>query len=292
VAGERIYPPDFPFQPQFVAIEGFNIAYFDEGQGHETLLLLHGNPVGAFVYTGLIRQLHGRFRCIAPDLLGFGLSDKPATEEAYSLQGHTDIIARLVRELNLKEIVLVVHDWGGPIGLAAAVMEKHRYTQLVILNTFTEPVMRIPGLYKLPFHLLRRTDRLASLFIKRLGLFQRMGVGIMEPEDRAVYACANHNAATRAGISAFPKMIPFSPEHPTFPWLHAVLDEVCAWPIPALVLFSDHDSVFAAEDGRRFATKLKKASYKTIHGPKHFLQYEKPQEIAAEILAFRSQESA
>jgi pimeloyl-ACP methyl ester carboxylesterase len=147
-------------------------------------------------------------------------------------------------------------------------------------------VMRIPGIYKIPFHILRRSERLTNLFIKRLGLFQRMGIGIMEPQDQAIYLRANHNAATRAGIAAFPKMIPFSPDHPTFPLMGDILDDVTGWEIPVLVLFSDHDSVFAAEDGKRFAAKLKNARYKTIQGPKHFLQYEKPQEIAAEISEF------
>jgi haloalkane dehalogenase len=289
VAVENIYPPDFPFQPKFIQLEGHRIAYFDEGHGDKTILFLHGNPVAAHVYTPLILLLRVQFRCIAPDLLGFGMSDKPALESDYSLQGHIDIIGQFVSELDLHNVLLVVHDWGGPVGLATAAQEKHRYTHLVVLNTLTEPIMRIPNPYKIPFHILRRTDRLATLIIKRLGLFQRIGVAIMDPQDQEIYFRANHSPATRAAIAAFPKMIPFSSEHPTYPLLRSILDHVLAWDIPTLVIFSDHDSVFAPEDGRRFAANLKNARYKTIHGPKHFLQYEKPQEIATELSAFSRQ---
>jgi len=283
---ENIYPEAFTFQPRFCEIDGKRIAYFAEGQGDKTLLLLHGNPVSAYVFTRLILLLRDQFRCIAPDLLGFGLSEKPPAEADYSLTKHINIISQLVSSMDLQNVALVVHDWGGPIGFGAAIRAKQRYTDLVILNTMTEPVMCIPTFYKLPFHLLRRSDRLASLFIRRLNLFQRMGVGIMATEDKEVYFRANHNAAKRAGIAAFPKMIPFSSEHPTFPLLRDILEDVVAWDIPALVLFSDHDSVFAAEDGQRFALRLKNARYKKIAGPKHFLQYEAPQEIAAEIMTF------
>ena len=283
---QTIYPPHFTLQPQLVAVLGHRIAYFDEGQGSKPILLLHGNPVSAYVYARLIQRLVPEYRCIAPDLLGFGLSDKPTREAYYSLPRHIAIITEFVRALDLQDTALVVHDWGGPIGLGAAVQEKERYTHLIILNTLTEPVMRISPVYKLPFHILARTPRLAAYFIRQKGLFQKMGVAVMDEVDQQVYFRANPTPETRAGIAAFPKMIPYHANHPTTPVWRDILAQVEAWDIPALVMFSDHDSVFRAEEGERLAQRLANARFKRIAGPKHFLQYQAPDELAAEIKLF------
>ncbi len=283
---KNIYPPHFTFQPQFVDILGHRVAYFDEGTGSKPILLLHGNPVSAYVYARLIQRLAPDYRCIAPDLLGFGLSDKPAREADYSLPRHIAIITEFVRALDLQAAALVVHDWGGPIGLGTAVQEKERYTHLIILNTLNEPVMRIAPAYKLPFPILARTPRLAAYLIRQKGLFQKMGVAAMDEADQQVYFQANPTPETRAGIAAFPKMIPYRANHPTTPVWRDILGQVEAWDIPTLVMFSDQDSVFRAEEGERLAQRMVQARFKCIAGPKHFLQYQAPDELAAEIKLF------
>jgi haloalkane dehalogenase len=249
-------------------------------------LLLHGNPVSAYVYHRLMRLLLPQVRCVAPDLLGFGMSDKPPTVTDYSLRQHIELMAGLVQALALQEVVLVGHDWGGPIGWGAAVHEPDRYTHLIILNTLTEAPMRIRPVYWLPFHLLRRMPRLFDYLTRRHNLFQKMGTAVMDEADRQPFFRANHSPETRAGIAAFPRMIPHNASHPNYPLLRDILGALTRWDIPALVLFSDHDSVFTAEQGERFARQLKQAQFKLVAGPKHFLQYEAPTQIAQEILAF------
>ncbi len=281
-----IYDPDFPYQPEFVDINGRRIAYFDEGAGSRVILMVHGNPVSGYVYVPLIRRLAPDYRCIAPDLMGFGMSEKPADESAYSLSGHIAMMAEFIRRLDLKNVVIIGHDWGGPIGFGAAVQEPERYTHLVILNTMTEAPMKIMPVYWLLFHLLLRTRRVFSYLVRDHGLFQRLGVAIMAPQDQAVYARANHDWATRAGIAAFPYMIPNRTTHPNYAILKAILSEIESWDIPALVLFSDHDSVFSAEQGERFAQRLVNAHYELIDGPKHFLQYEQSDRIGCLIREF------
>jgi haloalkane dehalogenase len=281
-----IYPPNFPFQPHFVQVGRYRLAYFDEGVGRPTLLLLHGNPVSAYVYHRLMRLLIPHVRCVAPDLLGFGISEKPTAVTDYSLKQHIDLMAGLVQALDLQEVVLVGHDWGGPIGWGAAVSKPSRYTHLIILNTLTEAPMKIRPIYWLPFHFFRQTPRLFDYLARQHNLFQKMGTAVIEEADRQVFFRANHSPETRAGIAAFPRMIPFNRSHPNYPVLQKLLNAVAGWDIPALVLFSDHDSVFTAGQGQRFAQRLKQAQFKLVAGPRHFLQYEAPKQIAQEILAF------
>ncbi len=281
-----IYAPDFPYHPKFIQVNGRQIAYFDEGKGPKTILMVHGNPVSGYVYVPLMRLLLPSYRCIVPDLMGFGMSDKPAQEEAYSLAGHITMMAELVSRLKLNNLVVIGHDWGGPIGFGAAVQEPERCTHLIILNTMTEAPVKIMPIYWLPFHILLRMRRLFSYLVKDRGLFQQMGVAVMDPEDQAVYGRANHDSATRAGIAAFPRMIPNSARHPNYPVLKEILSRLKSWDIPALVMFSDHDSVFTAGQGKRFAEQLVNGRFELIAGPKHFLQYEQPELIARLIRDF------
>ena len=108
----------------------------------------------------------------------------------------------------------------------------------------------------------------------------------MSETDQNVYFRANHSPETRAGIAAFPRMIPYNENHPNFPFVKHILAEIVDWDIPALVLFSDQDSVFSMEQGRRFAQKMKQAQFKAIKGPKHFLQYQAAGRVASEMMAF------
>ncbi len=281
-----IYPPDFPFTPKFVTVGGYRLAYFDEGQGERTILMVHGNPVSGYVYHKVLRLLRPHFRCVVPDLLGFGLSEKPAQASEYSLTKHIELLAAFIQALDLQNVVIVGHDWGGPIGFGAAIAEKGRYTHLVVLNTLTEAPMKIMPLYWLPFRFFLHAGRLFDYLVQQHNLFQKMGVGTMAEVDTAVYFRANHTPETRAGIAAFPRMIPYKKSHPNVPVLRRILHELEGWDIPALVLFSDHDSVFSAEQGHRFARRLPQATFQLISGPKHFLQYEAPERVAKEILGF------
>ncbi|MFN2137678.1 MAG: alpha/beta fold hydrolase [Candidatus Promineifilaceae bacterium] len=262
------------------------MAYFDEGAGTEPILMLHGNPVAGYVFVPLMQELLPDYRCVIPDLFGFGMSDKPAEVGRFSLAGHIDQVAAVIRQLQLERITLVVHDWGGPIGLGAALQEPHRYRRLVLLNTMTEAPMRIMPIYQIPFYVLLRLNRLFAYLVRERNLFQRLGVAIMDPEDQAVYFRANHDWDSRAGIAAFPHMIPDSVHHPNYPILKEILARVEQWDIPSLVLFSDHDSVFSAEQGLKFARRMANARFERVDGPKHFLQYEQPQRVGRLIKEF------
>ncbi len=128
----------YPFNTNFLDLPMGKMHYVDEGQG-ETIVMLHGNPDWSFSFRKLIRELHSDFRCIAPDHIGFGLSDKPA-DWSYLPQDHAKNFEMLVTALNLKNITLVVNDWGGPIGLSYALRHPEQVKRLVILNTWMWPV--------------------------------------------------------------------------------------------------------------------------------------------------------
>lgn len=124
----------YPFEPKRFETGSGAMSYLDEGQGDEAVLMVHGNPTWSFFYRNVVLALRGRLRCIVPDHLGCGLSDKPQGYD-YTLGNHVANLGRLLDSLNLRKIHLIVHDWGGPIGLGACLPRHDRLGKVVILNT-------------------------------------------------------------------------------------------------------------------------------------------------------------
>lgn len=132
-------PELFPFESHFFDAGGARLHYVDEGSG-PCLFMVHGNPTWSFLYRKLIVALRGRFRCVAIDLPGFGLS-RPAPGFGYRPEDHVPLVGALLDELGLEDAILVAHDWGGPIGLAAALAAPRRLTRFVLGNTLAWPVV-------------------------------------------------------------------------------------------------------------------------------------------------------
>ena len=125
---------EYPFQPQFFSVNGHKLHYIDEGRG-KTVLFVHGTPSWSFDFRNVIKSLMPHFRCIAIDHIGFGLSDKPYTYD-YSTINHSLTLERFIKEKNLTEITLVVHDFGGPIGLSCAMRNPELFSKIIILNSW------------------------------------------------------------------------------------------------------------------------------------------------------------
>src|SRR5450755_1591650 len=135
--------PDFPFEPHYRELDGLRLAHIDEGAG-DPVVFVHGEPTWSFLSRKVIPPVRNAgYRCIAPDLAGFGGSDKPIELEWYSYDKHTELTAALLEELDLHDATVVVHDWGGPIGLRLAVERPDRISKLVIMNTGEEIGRRI-----------------------------------------------------------------------------------------------------------------------------------------------------
>ncbi len=133
----------YPFDPKRFDTGRGVMSYLDEGSGDEAVVMVHGNPTWSFYYRNLVRGLRDRMRCIVPDHLGCGLSDKPQDFD-YTLGEHVRNLRALLDSLNLKRIHLIVHDWGGPIGLGATLPQAGRLGKVVILNTAAFADSRIP----------------------------------------------------------------------------------------------------------------------------------------------------
>jgi haloalkane dehalogenase len=145
------------FEEHYEVIDGIRLHYVDEGSG-PPILLVHGQPTWSYLYRKMIQPLVAAgYRCISPDLMGFGLSDKPTDESAYTLKRHVELVTGLVERLQIQGVTIVGQDWGGPIGLRYAIDHQDNVRSLVILNTLvrTTPV-------PLPFTLVFRNGGLSS----------------------------------------------------------------------------------------------------------------------------------
>lgn len=129
---------EYPFKFNYLSLPAGRMHYIDEGEG-EVILFLHGSPVWSFIYRNLIKELSKEYRCIAPDYLGFGLSDKPA-KWAYTPAAHAETIQIFIQELHLKDITLVVHDFGGPIGMQYGTQNPENIKRLIVLNSWMWPI--------------------------------------------------------------------------------------------------------------------------------------------------------
>jgi haloalkane dehalogenase len=222
-------------------------------------------------------------RVVVPDLLGFGRSDKPLAQADYTYDSHYRSIERFALELDLARLTLVVHDWGGPIGLRFAVSHPDRVERLVILNTGVG-AGRAPSPDWLRFRQLVRevgTDFTASRLVR---------VACVSPlDDDAIrgYDAPFPVAEAKAGALAFPELVPTELDHPSAAAMLEVRDALARWEKPALVLFSDSDRVFSPAHAERLAAHIPGAlPAEIVAGAGHFLQEDKGEEIAERIVRF------
>lgn len=284
--------PGFAFAPHYVEINGARVHYLDEGVGEEIILCLHGEPSWSFLYRKMIPLLAAKQRVIAPDLIGFGRSDKYSEIEDYSVKMHYDMLRNFVETLDLRQITLVCQDWGGILGLPLATEQPHRFARLVIMNT------------GLPSGDMPMTEGFMQWrsFAERVGrdlpiglLFERSSAsGSLAPEIQAAYEAPFPDARYKAGAAAFPLLIPLKPDDPGADLIRAGREKLKSWDKPALVMFSDSDPVTRGGD-RWFRKLIPTASDQpeiVIQGAGHFLQEEKGEEIVAHIRAFLAQTGA
>jgi haloalkane dehalogenase len=274
--------PGYPFAPNYVEQDGLRLHYLDEGDG-PPVLLLHGEPTWSYLYRTIIPELTPVARAIAPDYFGFGRSDKPLAREAYTYDFHVRSIARLVEELDLRDATVVVQDWGGPVGLRVAVEHPDRIGRLVIMNT------GIGGGRPPSDEWLRFRD-----WLNRLGtdvvpgrLVHISAVQPMADEVVEAYSAPWPVPESKAGILAFPDLVPISPDHPDLPAHLAVRDALSRWESPALVLFSDSDPIFSPRHAERIAAHIPGAGEaEIVAGAGHFLQEDQGPLIGRRIAGF------
>jgi haloalkane dehalogenase len=251
--------------------------YLDEGDG-APVLLLHGEPTSSFLWRKIIPKLPGRV--VAPDLIGFGRSDKPEQLDWYSYDRHVASVAALVEQLDLTGLTLVVHDWGGPIGLRVAVEHPERVDRLAILNTGVGGGSA-PSETWLRFRAVVR-ELGGALDIGRL-VEAGTSQGLSD-EVRAAYDAPFPTPESKAGARAFPELVPTDPDHPNTAPMNRVRDALREWHKPALVVWGVDDGVLPVGIAHAMVQLIPGASGPVlIEGASHFLQEDKPDDVAAAI---------
>jgi haloalkane dehalogenase len=260
--------PDFPFAPHYRDIDGLRLAHVDEGDG-PPVLFMHGEPTWSFLYRHLIGPVRDAgYRCIAPDMVGFGRSDKPTDIGWYSYDRHVTLAATILDDLDLRGATIVVHDWGGPIGLRLAVEHAERIDRLVILDTglFT-------GHQRMTDAWLAFRDFTARTTDLPVGMLVRGGCHSDPGEDViAAYEAPYPDAASKAAARAFPQLVPQTPDAPGAAAGQRVLDALRADRRPTLMLWGDSDPVLPPSVGERFASSIGRPPPQLIEGAGHFLQ--------------------
>lgn len=262
---------------------GLRMHYVDEGEGLP-VLLLHGEPTSSYLWRNVIPPLVAAgYRAVAPDLIGFGRSDKPEDVDWYSYDGHVASIAGLVDELELSGITLVVHDWGGPIGLRFAVEHDALVDRLVILDTGIGGG-RPPSELWLRF---REVVRAAGAGVDPVRLVESGTVNGLSDGARAAYGEPFPTPESKAGVRAFPELVPAEPGHPNAAAMNRVRDALGAWRKPALIVWGAEDRALPPSLAFAFAEMIPGAGEPVVlDGAGHFLQEDAPDEVVRAMLQF------
>jgi haloalkane dehalogenase len=269
------------YPPRYLEQDGLRMHYVEEGAG-DPVLLLHGEPTWGFLYRRMIPRLSAVARVLAPDLFGFGRSDKPFSQDDYSYDAHYRSLERLALELELRRLTVVVHDWGGPTGLRLAVSHPDRVQRLVILNTGVGV-----GAPSEPWLRFRELVRAVGPDFTASRLVQVACVTQLDDDAVRGYDAPFPVAEAKAGALAFPELVPTEPDHPSAAAMLDVRDALARWEKPALVLFSDSDRVFSPEHAERMAAHIPGAlPAEIVAGAGHFLQEDRGEEIAERIVRF------
>lgn len=274
--------PDWPYVPRYLVRDGLRLHYADEGSG-DPVLLLHGEPTWGYLYRRLVPPIAAVGRVVVPDYLGFGRSDKPLRVDDYSYDRHYGWIAALVDELRLTRLTVVVQDWGGPIGLRLAVERPELVDRLVVLNTGVG-AGRAPSPEWLRFR----------AFVRRLGgelvASRLIALSCVTAPDQATLAAYDAPfpvPEAKAGMLAFPELVPTELDHPSAAAMLRVRDALRGWTKPALVLFSDSDPIFSPAHADRLAMLIPGAGpAEIVSGAGHFLQEDRGEAIAERIVRF------
>jgi haloalkane dehalogenase len=260
--------PDFPFEAHYREVDGLRLAHIDEGEG-DPVIFFHGEPTWSYLWRKVIPPVRDAgFRCLAPDLAGFGRSDKPVDIDWYSYERHVELTATLLTDLDIHDATVVVHDWGGPIGLRLAVEHPDRISRIVVLDTglFTGH-QKMTDAWKAFRDFVERTEDLPVGFLVRGACFTDPGDEVI-----AAYEAPYPDQASKAGTRAFPLMLPTTPDAPGGAAGQRVLEALSEDDRPILSLWADSDPIIPPSVGERFCEAIGAPKPTLIENASHFLQ--------------------
>ena len=277
----------YPFTSLYFDLNPYKLHYLDEGEG-EVLLFLHGNPTWSFYYRSLIQNFQGRYRCVAPDHIGCGFSDKPQ-DYSYTLTTHIDNLEKLVGFLGLKNITLMVHDWGGAIGMGLAVRKPELIKRLVLFNTASFLSMDIPlriGLCRMPL--------LGTILIRYLNLFVRgvLRFGLkrrkrLTQNVRAGYLAPYDTFENRIANLKFVQDIPMEQAVPSYSVIQSIernLKQFDGYPI--LIIWGSKDFCFNVKFLDKWREIFPRAEVREVCNAGHLVVEDASDEIIPWIEGF------
>jgi len=288
--------PDFPFEPQYVVVDGLRMHYIDEGPPEAPpVLLLHGEPTWSYLYRHMIPPLAAAgYRVVAPDLIGFGRSDKLVHQADYSYQMHVDMMQGFIEALDLRDITLFCQDWGGLIGLRVAVQDPGRFARIAAGNTALpgktpegpyEPATPRPEPAPKPLRAFlgwllysQLTPDLHAGDVVQMGTVNRIA-----PEIKAAYNAPYPAAEYKAGMRKFPRIVMSQWEENTEAW-----EQLAQWQQPFLTLFSDGDPIMRGGERvfQRVIPGAQGQPHTVIEGAGHFLQEDQGPLLAEKLIQF------
>jgi len=276
----------YPFVPRYLDVAGLRVHYVDEGpRDAAPVLLMHGEPSWSYLYRKMIPILTaGGHRCVAPDLVGFGRSDKPVRREDYTYQHHVDWMRGVLERLDLRAVTLVCQDWGGLIGLRLAAEHADRFARIVVANTFL-PTGDMPA--GNAFMAWRKFSQETPEFPVG-GIVQGGCATPLAPAVVAAYDAPFPDERYKAGARQFPTLVPISPDDPAAPANRKAWEVLRRWQKPFLTAFSDADPVTRGGDTifQQGVPGAQGQPHTTITGAGHFLQEDKGEDLARVVVDF------
>lgn len=277
----------YPYSPKYVTLaehDELRMHYVDEGpKDGRAVLMLHGEPTWSYLYRHMIPIFaEAAYRPVAPDLIGFGRSDKPAAREDYTYQRHVDWMRAFLDALKLSKIVLVCQDWGGLIGLRLVAEEPERFDAVIAANTFL-PTGREP----LPEAFFRWREMSQSVEELPIGpIVQRGTERELHEEILAAYEAPFPEESFKAGARQFPAIVPADPDDPEAVVNRALWEKLAAYDRPFVTAFSDRDPITRGADAwlQDAIVGAKGMPHTTLGGAGHFLQEDRGPELAWLVL--------
>jgi haloalkane dehalogenase len=277
--------PDFPFEPHYTDVDGLRMHYVDEGEG-PVVLLLHGEPTWSYLYRKMIPILTGAgLRAVAPDLIGFGRSDKPAVRTDYTYERHVGWVRTFLETIGLRDVTLFGQDWGGLIGLRLVAEGPDRFARVVASNTGLPTGDQGMGE---AFERWREFSQTVPEMPIGAIIAGGCATAKLSAEEVAAYDAPFPDESYKEGARQFPLLVPASPDDPAAPANRKAWEALAAFTKPFLCAFGDSDPITAgaADRMRDEIPGAKGQPHTTIAGGGHFIQEDKPDEVARAIIDF------
>jgi haloalkane dehalogenase len=278
--------PGYNFEPHYADVDGLRMHYVDEGprDGH-VVLLLHGEPSWSYLYRTMIPPLaKAGLRVIAPDLIGFGKSDKPTRKSDYSYAIHVDWMRQFIELLDLSDITMFCQDWGSMIGLRVAAENEHRFARIALGNGgMVTGDKEMPKAFKI-----WRAFALYSPWFPIGKIIQKATITELSDDIVAAYDAPYPSAKYKAGARAFPALVPITPDDPASDANRAAWQVFERWEKPFLTTFSNRDPITrGGEKGwQERVPGAKNQNHVKIKNAGHFLQEDRGPELAAVLVDF------